>query len=322
MRPQPLPSRLSLALALLLPALGACAPHPPTAAAIHSRQASIPPGAVRCLPERDPHPPVVHADGWLPPVPLPAPINTAGVEDSPFLTPDGRTLLFFFTPSHHIPAERQVLDGVSGLYISRRQDNGWSEPLRLVLQDPGLLALDGCPFLLGDSLWFCSARPGNLRSVDLWIATLRSGTASGWVHTGERLNRDLQVGEMHLSADGGTMHFHAPGPGGDLDLFTVQRSETGWGDPRPIDELNTVEGEGWPFLSEDGDELWFTRAEAGGFAIYRSPRAGTRWGAPERIASPLAAEPTLDRHGNLIFVHASVIDGVVVETDLYLAARR
>lgn len=317
-RPSALPALL---LALWLPAVSACRPAAPTAALVRSREASIPPEAVRCRPEDDPHPPRLLTEGWLPPVPLPPPVNTAGVEDSPFLAPDGRTLLFFFTPSHHIPAEGQLVDGVSGIYISRRTADVWGEPQRLMLQYPDALALDGCPFLLGDTLWFCSARAGNLRGVDLWTATLRDEAAFGWSHAGPRLNAELQVGEMHLSADGGAMIYHAPGPDGDLDLFSIQRRAEGWSAPQPFAELNSPADEGWPFLSDDGQELWFSRSDDGGFSVYRALRQGPGWGPPERILTPLAGEPTLDRQGNLIFVHACVIDGVVVETDLYFAAR-
>jgi hypothetical protein len=33
-------------------------------------------------------------------------VNTAGGEDSPFVTPDGNTLYYVFTPDVNIPAER------------------------------------------------------------------------------------------------------------------------------------------------------------------------------------------------------------------------
>jgi hypothetical protein len=39
-------------------------------------------------PADDPWPPVV-APGWSKPLPLSAPVNTAGGEDSPFVTPEG-----------------------------------------------------------------------------------------------------------------------------------------------------------------------------------------------------------------------------------------
>ena len=46
------------------------------------------------------------------------PVNTAGAEDSPFVTPDGQTLYFFFTPDVRVPAEQQLLDGVTGIWVT------------------------------------------------------------------------------------------------------------------------------------------------------------------------------------------------------------
>jgi hypothetical protein len=54
---------------------------------------------------------------------VPGRVNTAGAEDSPFITPDGNTLIFFFPSDPNIPAEDQLGDGVTGIYISYKTDN-------------------------------------------------------------------------------------------------------------------------------------------------------------------------------------------------------
>jgi len=284
----------------------------------HTREESLGPDAVRMGPATDPHPPILHSSEWLPPLPLPGPINTAGAEDSPFITPDGETFLFFFTPNAQIPPEQQLMDGVTGLYISRREGESWGEPQRLVLQDPGELALDGCGFLQGELLWFCSARQGNLRDIDLWFADLRDGSASNWRNAGAAINLELNTGEMHLSADGQSLFFHAPRPGADdFDLYVARRLGDGWSPAEPLAALNSEASEGWPFVSEDGAELWFTRFYLGAPAIFRSSWTGSEWSAPELILSSFAGEPTLDRLGNLYFVHHYVVDDVIIEADIY-----
>jgi hypothetical protein len=104
-----------------LPAL-ACLAGQPAATAIptpRSRLESIPPSAVKGTPEGDFWPPVIAA-GWSRPEPLGAPINTAGGEDSPFVTPDGQTLYFFFTPDVNIPTQQSFQDGVTGIWESHR----------------------------------------------------------------------------------------------------------------------------------------------------------------------------------------------------------
>ena len=295
----------------------------PTAIPVRSRLEAIPAGAAMTLPEADPMPPVLHSEEWLPPVPLPGPINTAGAEDSAFVTPDGNRMIFFFTPLPQLPPEQQLFDGVTGLYLSELSSGAWSEPRRLILQDPERLALDGCAFLLGEELWFCSAREGNYRGIDLWIADLPDGTASNWRNAGQEVNQEIGVGEMHLGSDGQTIYFHAPRPGAsDFDLFLARREGEGWGPAEPIALLNTEETEGWPFLTEDGQELWFTRITGGAPAVFRSVWGEADWSAPEMIVSVFAGEPTLDRAGNLYFIHHYIVDGAVADADIFFAARR
>ena len=86
-------------------------------------------------------------------------------------------------------------------------------------------------------------------------------------------------------------------------------------------DVNTAEDEGWPFLTEDGQELWFTRYFQGSPAIFRSVWMEDGWGTPELIVSQFAGEPTLDVSGNLYFVHHTVIDGVILDADIYISER-
>ena len=77
-------------------------------------------------PAADQHPPILHSDDFLPPQPLPCPVSTAGAEDSPFILPDGDTLYFWYTPDVSVPAEEQLMDWVTGIYVTRKTDGEWS----------------------------------------------------------------------------------------------------------------------------------------------------------------------------------------------------
>jgi hypothetical protein len=125
-----------------------------------TRESAIPLNAVKASADKDLHPPILHSDDWNQPVPVSSAVNTAGAEDSPFMLPDGNTLYFFFTPDPNIPPEKQLLDGVTGIYVSKRQDGVWLNAERLVLQDSCKLALDGAEFVQGNVIWFASAREG------------------------------------------------------------------------------------------------------------------------------------------------------------------
>lgn len=315
--------RLGL-LAWVAISLAGCAPSPAATPTPPSepRQA-VPVTAIKRSPATDATPPQVEAEGWSPPIPLPGPVNTAGAEDSPFVSPDGQLLFYFFTPDLTIPAERQVLDGVTGIYAATLGPDGWQNPQRMLLQRRDRLALDGCPFYQDARLWFCSAREGNYRGVDIWTAAWRGGAWTDIVNAGELLNQDYGIGEMHLAPDGSTMYFHKPAADdGDLDIWLTRRLGDSWSDPQAVGAVKTPADEGWPFVSPDGAELWFTRTYQGSPAIFRSTRSGDAWSEPQRIVSTFAGEPTLDGAGNLIFVHHYVEHGALVEADLYITYRQ
>ncbi len=74
-----------------------------------------------------------------------------------------------------------------------------------------------------------------------------------------------------------------------------------WTDPINIDVVNTEGNEGWPDISPDGSELWFTRTYNGSPAIFRCLRQ-VRLGEPELILSQLPGS-SVDSQGNLYFTH-------------------
>jgi hypothetical protein len=286
------------------------------------RHALIPADAVKMTPETDPVPPVLHSNDWAQPVPLPDSVNTAGAEDSPFITPDGATLYFFFTPDLTIPAEEQLTDGTTGIWVSRRGPGGWEEPERVWLSDPGEDTLDGCGFVLDDVMWFCSARAGNLRTVDFYTARLVDGTWSAWENAGERLNLDYLVGELHLSADGSQIYYHSTRDGGrgGIDIWVTRMEDGAWQEPENVAAVNSEGPDGWPFLSPDGSELWLTRLHEGSPALFRSTLVEGEWSPPEMIVSGFAGEASVDSAGDLYFVH-HYHDGTLLEADIYVARR-
>lgn len=277
----------------------------------------IPTQAVKADPGDDEHPPEVQSKEYERPVPLPGEVNTAGAEDSPFIAADGQTLYFFFTPDPALPVTQQLSDGVTGIYVSRLLGGAWSKPQGIVLQDPGKLALDGCPVVLGDTMWFCSARAG-YTGLHWFTASFTDGAWRDWRIAD--LDPDYEVGELDISRDGEELYFASTRPGGrgGNDIWVSRWIDGGWGEPEDVAPINSVDGEGWPALSPDGDTLWFTR----NYGVWRSQRIDDEWQEPELIVSPLAGEPTVDSAGNLYFVHHYLVGDSVTEADIYVALRK
>jgi hypothetical protein len=292
-------------------------------AQIIERGDKIPSTTVKISPQADLHPPVLHSTEFEKPVPVPGPINTAGAEDSPFIMPDGNTLYFFFTPDPNIPAEKQLDDGVTGIYESANINGAWGEPARVILEKRDESALNGCEFVQGDVMWFCSAREGYV-GINLFTAKKKNSEWSDISYAGDKLMKDYQVGEMHITADGDEMYFHSSRAGGkgQFDIWVTKKVNGEWQAPENVTMINSTENDGWPFVSEDGKELWFLRTYQGTPAIFRSKKSDGVWQKPELIISQFAGEPTLDKDGNLYFVHHYYKDGKMLEADIYWARKK
>jgi len=304
---------------LILFFLGACGSPTPASLPVQiiPREQKIPASAVKILPQTDVAPPLTLSSEYGQPVPVPGLVNTAGAEDSPFILPDGNTLYLWFTPDVTLPPEVQVTDGVTGIYISRLVAGEWEEPRRIMLQDPGKLAGDGCEFILGNLMWFCSAREG-YTGMHWFTAEFQNGTWQNWQIAD--FDPAFQVGEFHISSDGKDLYFGSdrPGGAGAGDLWVAHQLNGEWQEPINIASLNTPDGEGWPALNPAGDELWFGR----NFGIWRSKLVNNEWQPAELIISPLAGEPSIDAFGNVYFTHHFFENDQMLEADIYVAYKK
>ena len=288
----------------------------------YSRIESIPDYAVKMTPGQDLYPPILHSDEFYEPVPMPWPINTAGGEDSPFIMPDGKTFFVFFTPDVSVPAEKQVLDSVTGIYVSHLLENGgWSEPQRVSFGAGP--SLDGCAFVQGNRMWFCSVREG-YNGIHWFTADNINGKWQDLKFSKLNMLEGYEVGELHISSDGSELYFHSSRPGGQggYDIWVCRNVDGEWQEPDNIEIVNSPDTDGWPYVSQDGNELWFTRFYQGSPALFRSIRINEEWQEPELIVSQFAGEPTLDNAGNLYFTHHYYENAVMLEADIYVAMKK
>jgi len=307
---------LLILIILILSACSSPTPIPPATPMI-TRHEKIPVSAVKILPQIDVAPPVSLSSEYEQPVPVPGLVNTAGGEDSPFIMPDGKTLYFWFTPDVDLPANLQVSDGVTGIYVSELVNGVWQEANRIMLQDSGKLAGDGCEFILGNLMWFCSAREG-YAGMHWFTAEFKNGTWQNWQIAD--FDPAFQVGEFHISSDGKDLYFGSDRPGGKGagDLWLSHNLDGVWQEPVNIASLNTLDAEGWPALNPAGDELWFGR----NFGIWRSKLVDGEWQPAELIISPLAGEPSIDASGNVFFTHHFFENDQMLEADIYVAYKK
>ena len=277
----------------------------------------IPTNALKILPAADNNPPLSLSEEYETPIPLAGDVNTPGGEDSPFILPDGQTIYFFFTPDVSIPVEKQILDGVTGIYAASLSDDVSGNVARVMLQDQGKLAGDGCPFVLGEVMWFCTTREG-YNGLHWFTAEGGMGNWHNWQPSD--FDPSFKVGELHISSDGNTLYFasdRARGMGG-LDIWISTKQAGLWQEPVNLEIVNTADNEGYPALNPAGDELWFTR----NYGIWRSVKVNDQWQSPIQIFFPLAGEPSIDQEGNVYFVHHFYQDNTMLEVDIYVAYKK
>ena len=310
-------------LFLTLLTLAACSPteFEPEDYPLIDRAASVPNDIEKRSPTTDAAPPILHSPEYEAPVPVPGGVNTSGGEDSPFILPDGETLYFFFTPDVRVPAEQQLLDGVTGIYVAHKDGEVWGEAERVWLEPPDLLSLDGAPTVDGNTLWFATVREG-IDSLQIFTAQWGDGRWQDWQPVSSRLRDEIMIGEVEVYGD--ILYFHSDRPGGKggLDIWMTACSGDTWTDPVNIDVVNTEGNEGWPDISPDGSELWFTRTYNGSPAIFRSLWQGDDWGTPELILSQFAGESAVDGEGNIYFTHHYFENGEMIEADIFVAKHK
>jgi hypothetical protein len=284
-----------------------------------NRESLIPTSQIKISPETDIYPVKSETDEYEDPVPLPYPVNTAGAEDSAFITPDGNTLYVWFTPDVSKPVEQQVTDGVTGIYVFHKDGDSWSPAERVMLQDPGKLALDGCEFVQGNVMWFCTVREG-YTGIHWFTAEFKGEEWMNWLEA--EFNPTYEVGELHITADGSELYFHSSRPGGKggYDIWVSRNVDGEWDEPENVEIVNSPYTDGWPFVSQDGSELWFTRGN-GAPELYRSKRINGSWGEPEKMFSIFSGESSMDYLGNVYFTHHFYKDDEMLEADIYVAWR-
>lgn len=295
-----------------------------------TREETIPPGATKMTPEMDLWPPVSHSQEWEQPVPFAGPVNTAGAEDAPIITPDGSIFVFFFTPDVGVPVGEQLYDGVTGVWWCTKDGAVWNEPERALLVDDGEVALDGPFCMQGNTLWFCSARVGNYRELDIYTATLDGGIWGNWANAGHLLNMEYWVGELYTTGDGATMYYDSDREGGHgaKDIWEIRREAGQWAEPVNLGAtINTDLDEGWLYVNPDGSELWFTRWSGLGYmgpALFRSVKEPSgAWSEPEEVVSNFAGDPAMDADRNIYFTHHFfTADVQMIEADIYVAYHR
>lgn len=140
-------------------------------------------------------------------------------------------------------------------------------------------------------------------STDLYIFRYGDIMKAKW--NGKRWERPTRIGEeidmrashepsIFLSRDGQTLFFVSDRKGGvgQKDIWSCTKQGNNWSKPENIGmEVNSPFNEDCPFLSPDGNTLYFSSEghnSMGGYDVFRcTKKADGRWSEPENLGAPI-----------------------------------
>jgi hypothetical protein len=247
-------------------------------------------------------------------------VSIRGLSDhamEPFLTRDGRFLLF---NNSNDPPE------ATDLHYAERVDDVTFE-YRGKLTGANSATLDGVPTVdSAGNIYFVSLRSYETTLKTIFRGRFENGRVSG-VEPVEGLSRsrpgDLNF-DVEVSADGNSVYFvdgvfrGGPVPSSADLAFAVRQADGSFVRREGLlDSVNSRALEYAACISNDERELFFTRVDRGGPAIYRSTRSSgsSPWGMPRRLSgiTGFVEAPTISADGRSLYYHARRDGRLVIE---------
>ena len=244
-------------------------------------------------------------------------ISTDDEEYRISFAPDGQTA-HFARGSGFFPQTRQAT-----IMETRLVDGEWSQPTTVAFSgtypdiDPWV-APDG------DSIYFSSIRPveGDERSDAELFRVDRVG--DGWgepVHLAALGSKQDELGASVSADDVIWFASDRPGGAGGWDLYNATPSADAFGEPRPVEALNSTDWEFNPAIDTRGTTLIFTSiGREGGTGLgdlFVTTAASDTWSDPEPLALNSGADeyhPSLSPDSATLYFVKRSADGDLYET--------
>lgn len=193
---------------------------------------------------------------WDAPMPV-TELNTVARENTPEVSLDGRTM--FFSSTRDGPVEENV-------FMSTRADreSTWSEPTPV--SEINTVVRDVCPFVLpnGRDMFLCTG-PGVTLDLVHFERDQPAGEWSGPLPLMELSGSTLDCGAW-VDANAQVVLFFSDRAGdSQTDLWIASRPtvDEPFGDPEPLEDLNSVWFDDDPWMTQDGNVVYFASDRGG-----------------------------------------------------------
>ncbi|HYX07299.1 MAG TPA: OmpA family protein [Bacteroidales bacterium] len=210
------------------------------------------------------------------------PINNSSYNYKPVVSAD-----------ENIMAYMQHLPFYEAIYISTKTNGKWQNPVNLT----PIIRSDGdyrTSSITADGKKMYLTREDNYNS-DIYVTENINDTWTLPVMLGKNVNTKYWESNASVTGDGKTLYFasNRKGSVGGTDIFRSELQDDGsWGDPVDLGEnVNTALNEDSPFVTEDGNRLYFSSQghfNIGGYDIFYCTRnEDGSWSKPVNIGFPV-----------------------------------
>lgn len=235
-------------------------------------------------------------------------INNSSPNHNCLVSGDGSTMIFM-----------TKLPFYEAIYMSVKRGNNWSRPVNITPQ----LMSDGDQIATGlsyDGKSLLLAKE-DIFDSDIYISHFENGKWAKSKSINKTINSRYWESHASFSKDGNTIYFTSNRRGGfgEMDIYSVSKiNEKEWGQPVNLGKnINTELSEDTPFITEDGNSLYFSsqgHITMGGYDYFVSHYTDTGWGGAENLNYPLCS--TDDdlfyypyNNGNYAYIHKILDEG-------------
>ena len=190
-------------------------------------------------------------------------------DDAPFVSPDGKMILFMSERSEH-PDGNQVKERY---YIIDKTETGWSEPKLLSDAVNRMTIRWQISVSQNGTLYFGSVDAGGKGASDIYLSRLIDGEYSQPENLGDMLNSEYNESAPFIAPDESYMIWgrdRNPDGFGMSDLYISFSDGNGnWSKAKNMGEtINTGAPENCAYVSPDGNYLFFNSGRNGNYDIY------------------------------------------------------
>jgi len=184
----------------------------------------------------------------------------------------------------------------------------------------------------GSVLYFVSDRPGGQGELDIWMSSSLDGVWQSPVNLGAAVNAPGDEYHVSVSSDGTRLYFASDRAGGfgEFDIWTTVRTNGNWQTPLNLGApINTSGSEETPWISPDGNALYFASDRAGGYGdadIWVSTNVSGVWQTPVNLGPRINTadedgEPCISSTGQTLYFVSWARSGGLGEADIWMSKR-